>query len=192
MKKALAAFALTSALVIPSASFASAETVIQPVSSNQSEVTITNLGQSANDSLFASQSQAAVINKGSDTSVITPMSTDGQNIYYEFKDVSSNIWSDSSLPLHRSGSISLTLVQSTGSWLNPATVSYQFATKDGSKKSSVLQVVGNVDSKNTTLNFSDVPKGTASNPVFLIIVNKTPKNSAGNTMQIYGNGYTTG
>lgn len=190
MKKALTAFALTSALVLPSASFASAESVPQPVSNSQSEVKVTNLGQSANDALFASQFPGVINNN--DSNVIRPMSTDGQNLYYEFKQVSDNIWTDSNLPIHRSGTIKLTLVQSTGSWQHDATVTYQFATKDGSKKSSVIQVVGNIDSKNTTITFTDVPKGTASNPVFLVIVNKTPKNSAGNTMQIRGNGYTTG
>ncbi|MCP1133389.1 hypothetical protein NKT34_08810 [Paenibacillus polysaccharolyticus] len=84
MKKALVAIALTSALVIPSASFASAESIVQPTTSNQSEVQITNLGKNANDSFFASQSFKSIINRGGDASVISPMATDGENLYYEF------------------------------------------------------------------------------------------------------------
>lgn len=186
MKKALTAFALTSALVIPSASFASAETVIQPVSSNQSEVQITNLGQNANDAFFASQSPKEVINRGGDTSVISPMSTDGERLYYSFSGLTNYVWTDSNLPIHRSGAISITLVQTSGNSSYPAGVEYQFATKDGSKKSSVVRVVGNITDTNTTINFSDVPKGTASNPVFLLI----SKVSAG-SVSIRGNGTTS-
>jgi hypothetical protein len=167
MKKVLTAFALTAALVIPSASFASAESVIQQVSSVQSDVVITNLGKNANDDLFASLQETS-ITSGLNSNVIAPRATDGQNMSYTFSMISDFVWSSSNLPIHNSGNIDLKLVQYTTVSSNPATATYQFATKDGSKKSSVIQVSGELQSKNTTITFSDVPKGTKENPVYLI------------------------
>jgi hypothetical protein len=80
--------------------------------------------------------------------------------------------------------VPLTLVQTTDSSGIPAQVTYQFSNKSGTKKSSVIQVVGNLTSKSTTITFTDVPQGTASDPIYLIIVNKV-------SLPIRGNGYTS-
>ncbi|MGF6357073.1 hypothetical protein ABIE27_005012 [Paenibacillus sp. 4624] len=186
MKKALVAFTLTAALVIPSASFASAESIVQPVTSSQSEVQITNLGQNANDAFFASQSSKEVIHRGGDNYVISPMSTDGERLYYSFSGLTNYVWTDSNLPIHRSGAISITLVQTSGNSDQLAGVEYQFATKDGTKKSSVIRVVGNITDTNTTINFSDVPAGTSKKPVYLLIKKVSPGKDS-----IRGNGTTS-
>lgn len=140
------------------------------------------MGPDANDEYFAS-STTSLTDKSSQ-SIIRPMDTDGQNISYSFGPVKYDIWSKDPLPAHRSGKISLTLVQNTGPASKvPATATYQFSTKDGSLKSDVMTVYGNAN--NTTITFNNVPKGTSSKPVYLVIVNKTD-----DFREIWGNGYT--
>ncbi|MCL6661795.1 hypothetical protein [Paenibacillus amylolyticus] len=194
MKKILTALALTTALVIPSTSYASAESVTQPVSNDQSDVVITNLGGNTNYNWFSSL-QKQSIKGGLDSNTIVPMAgggTDGQNMNYDFSDTWSNVWSRSPLPAHRYGRINLTLVQSTGNDKYPATVMYTFRNKSGNKSSSSIQVVGNIDRTSTTITFYNVPQGTESDPIYLYIENLSKDNSAGKRPEIYGNGYTTG
>ncbi|MFB5674972.1 hypothetical protein ACE3NQ_18260 [Paenibacillus terreus] len=189
MKKQIAALLMSTSLVLPMAAVASAESsssddVLINATNSDSEVSITNLGPSGNDAYFASN--PSVFTDKSNDSIIKPMDTDGQNMSYKFSGVRSNIHSKDPLPVHRYGKISLTLVQTTGPASRvPAAATYQFATLDGSLKSDAILVDGEVTSPAKTITFSNVPKGTASKPVYLFIVNKTSDGR-----EISGNGYT--
>jgi ABC-type uncharacterized transport system permease subunit len=188
MKKQIAALLMSTSLVLPIAAVASADSSSidnssTAVSSSNSEVQVINLGTSGNDAYLASD--PPVLTDNSKKSIITPMDTDGQNISYSFRDVSNQVWSSSPLPIHRSGKISVTLVQDTYSSSKPARVNYQFITKDFKNKSDIIQVYGNIkDGDDTTITFYNVPKGTASNPVYLLIGNHS------DAEYISGNGYT--
>ncbi|TKH41894.1 hypothetical protein C1I60_21535 [Paenibacillus terrae] len=186
MKKQIAALLMSTSLVLPIAAVASAdsssiESASTAVSSSNSDVQVINLGTTGNDAYLASN--PPILTDNSKNSIITPMDTDGQNISYRFGNVSSQVWSSSPLPTHRSGKITLNVVQDTGSWGTPAVVNYQFLTKDFKKKSEVIQVNGNITGDATTITFYDVPQGTSSNPVYLFITNQTK-------LSISGNGYT--
>ncbi|AJW69190.1 hypothetical protein GMA19_01535 [Paenibacillus polymyxa E681] len=187
MKRQIATLLMSTSLVLSLASVASAESssIDNTSSAASSEVQVINLGTTGNDAYLSSSPQ--IITDDSN-SVITPMSTDGQNISYSFKKLSDQIFSSSPLPVHRYGNISLTVVQDSGISSIPADVNYQFLTKDYKKKSSVVKVYGNVNGK--TITFSDVPQGTASNPVYLLIGNHTGTDGDGYQIQISGNGYT--
>lgn len=107
-------------MVLPIASVASANnslidesttTVTAPIGEN--EPVIIDLGLTGNDDLFALNPLLAPVKwKDSssflNSSIITPMSTDGQNLNWDFYDVSSLVWS-TALPNHRYGSISAKL-----------------------------------------------------------------------------------
>ncbi|MET3212220.1 UNVERIFIED_CONTAM: hypothetical protein ABIC26_005242 [Paenibacillus sp. PvR008] len=184
MKKQIAALLMSTSLVLPIGAVASADSSSidnssAAVSSSNSEVQVINLGVTGNDAYLASN--PPVLTDKSNDHIITPLATDGQNISYDFYRVSDRIWASSPLPTYRSGKISLTLVQDTGISSKPAVVNYQFLTKDYNKKSEVIQVNGNVN--NQTITFYDVPQGTASNPVYLLIGNHSG-------YEISGNGYT--
>ncbi|MGP0577871.1 hypothetical protein ACTP13_12780 [Paenibacillus peoriae] len=186
MKRQIATLLMSTSLVLSLASVASADSssIDNTSSAASSEVQVINLGTTGNDAYLTSNPQVIT----ADNSVITPMDTNGQNISYSFRNVSDQIFSSSPLPVHRYGNISLTVVQDSGISSIPAEVNYQFLTKDYKKKSSVIKVYGNVNGK--TLNFSDVPQGTASNPVYLLIGNHTGTDGDGYQIKISGNGYT--
>ncbi|MBE0343828.1 hypothetical protein E4V51_27490 [Paenibacillus sp. 28ISP30-2] len=147
MKKQIAALLMSTSLVLPIGAVASADSSSidnssAAVSSSNSEVQVINLGTSGNDAYLASN--PPLLTDNSNNSIITPMSTDGQNMSYSFSNVSSLVWSRSPLPTHRYGKISLKVVQDTGSRSTPAVANYQFLTKDYKNKSEVIQVNGNV------------------------------------------------
>lgn len=114
---------------------------------------------------------------------ISPLSTDGRNISYDFYALEKHIWVGP-LPTSTYGTVPLTVVQYTPKWFNDADITYQFSTKDGSKKSSVKEVIGDLESTSKTITFNDVPQGTSDKPVYLVIVNKSGAIA-------YGNGYTS-
>lgn len=189
MKKQIAALLMSTSLVLPMTAVASAnsspaEDVSVTEISSDTEVTITNLGPSASDAFFASNPSTFTDNYSSP--IISPMDTDGQNISYEFDDVSYYVWSKDPLPTHRYGKIKLTVVQTTNIKDTSAVVEYQFTTKDGKKKSEAIQVVGNLTKKSQTITFYDVPQGTKDNPVYLLITNRTDGD-----VLVDGNGYTS-
>ncbi|MEC4565300.1 hypothetical protein L8C07_05035 [Paenibacillus sp. CMAA1739] len=182
MKRQIATLLMSTSLVLSLASVASADSssIDNTSSADSSEVQVINLGTTGNDAYLPSTPETITDNTNS---VITPMSTDGQNISYSFRGVDDHIWSSSPLPIHRSGKISLTLVQESIR-SEPAIVNYQFMTKDYKNKSEVIQVNGNIKGGDErTITFYDVPKGTADNPVYLYIGNHTG-------YPISGNGYT--
>ncbi|MGG1672986.1 hypothetical protein ACIFOE_20565 [Paenibacillus sp. NRS-1783] len=191
MKKKIAALLMSTSLVLPIAAVASAdsssiESASTAVSSSNSDVQVINLGTTGNDAYLASN--PPVLSDKSNDHIVTPLATDGQNISYSFRKVTDKLWSSSPLPTHRSGKITLTIVQDSGISSMPAVVNYQFLTKDYQKKSEVIQVNGNVNSK--TITFYDVPQGTANNPVYLLIGNHSGNDGSGYPIQISGNGYT--
>jgi len=49
--------------------------------------------------MFASMPKKPIINKGSDSGLITSMLTDGENLYYEFSGLTNDLWTDSNLPI---------------------------------------------------------------------------------------------
>lgn len=172
MKKQVLATLFSLSLAIPLATTASASNVTE-----NSNITITNLGNTGGVSFLNSNDNQS--------SSISPMATDGKNISYEFSYVEGTIWSSSPLPTNRSGTVTLHVVQRAVGGKGPAVVNYQFSTKDYKQQSSVIQVNGDLTSNSSTITFTNVPKGTASNPVYLYIGNHT------SNAQISGNGYTS-
>ncbi|MEC0169852.1 hypothetical protein [Paenibacillus graminis] len=204
MKKQAIALLLSSAMVLPIAAVASADssqTDVKPTVTSAVETApvaadepiVINLGPHGNDEFLALNPSSPVEWKDASrflsSGVISPLGTDGQNINWDFYDVSDKIWS-TALPVHRSGSITLKLVQTTGT-STPASINYQFSTKDYTIQSDVVQVNGNVSSPATTITITNVPQGTASKPLYLLIGNHT-YNSSGNKVNVQGNGYTIG
>ncbi|MEJ9165210.1 hypothetical protein, partial [Paenibacillus graminis] len=159
MKKQAIALLLSSAMVLPIAAVASADssqTDVKPTVTSAVETApvaadepiVINLGPHGNDEFLALNPSSPVEWKDASrflsSGVISPLGTDGQNINWDFYDVSDKIWS-TALPVHRSGSITLKLVQTTGT-STPASINYQFSTKDYTIQSDVVQVNGNVSS----------------------------------------------
>ncbi|WP_307591182.1 hypothetical protein [Paenibacillus wynnii] len=155
------------------------------------EPIVINLGKHGNDEYIPLNPMSAVEWKDAssflNSGVITPMSTDGQNIDWNFFDVNDRVWS-TALPIHRYGSITIKLVQTSGT-STPASINYQFSTKDYTIQSDVVQVNGNVSSPATTITITHVPQGTAAKPLYLLIGNHT-YNSSGTKINVSGNGYT--
>jgi hypothetical protein len=199
MKKQALALALSATMVLPFAAVASADssqtdvntTANSAVAENapvvEDEFIVINLGKHGNDEFLALNPLPPVEWKDASgflySGLIAPRSTDGQNIDWNFFDVSDKVWT-SALPIHRSGSITIKVVQNTGT-PTLADINYQFSTRDYTKQSDVSKVVGNITSPAATITITNVPKGTASNPLFLLIGNHTG-------VKVSGNGYTIG
>lgn len=204
MKKKAIAMLLSSAMVLPVASVTSANTsvtvdvtptttVVEAAPVVQDELVITDLGKIDPKSYLEINPLSPVEWKDAsrflNIGVITPMATDGQNLNWDFYDVESLVWS-TQLPAHRSGSINIKLVQNSGSSSAPATITYQFVSKDYSTYSSAVRVVGNISSPATSITIQNVPSGNPK-PMFLLIKNST-RNSSDQSVKVRGNGYTTG
>jgi len=193
MKKQLFALAMSTALIVPTTTSVFAETAPVANESNSeatidsSNVVITTLPPEAGKILPSTNESGFQFSKSAGT--FTPQSTDGQNLFFDYGPVSNQVRS-TALPAHRSGQISLKLVQTTLDNSNQAYVQYQFANQSGSKKSSVIAVSGNISSPARNITFTNVPKGTASDPIYLYITNAIPKNSGGYRPSITGNGQT--
>ncbi|OME28893.1 hypothetical protein BSK63_23570 [Paenibacillus odorifer] len=186
-------------MVLPFTAVASADsnqtdvntTVISAVA--EDEPIVINLGKHGKDEFLALNPLPPVEWKDASgflySGLIAPRSTDGQNIDWNFSDVNDKVWT-SALPIHRSGSITIKLVQTTGT-STKATVNYQFITDDYTIKSDVVQVVGNISSPATTITITNVPKGTALKPLKLLIGNHS-YNASNIKVNVQGNGYTIG
>ena len=180
MKKKVVSLLMSSVLMLSVGAVASADSSPATTVDSQSGVTITYLPPSSTDSYFASL--AKEVNNGD---IISPMSTDGRNLQYDFYSVTSNVWSSSNLPLSTYGVVPMHLVQTTGNSKNQADVSYQWCSKDFTVKSSAIRISNNISNPNLKVTFYDVPQGTTSKPMYLYIIN----HSTGG-YSISGNGYT--
>ncbi|GLI04416.1 hypothetical protein YDYSG_04460 [Paenibacillus tyrfis] len=181
-KKVVLCLALTSvvsAFSIVGGASATATTAATAATTTES-VTITDLGPNANDALFASI--ASQSNNQNDM-IIKPLATDGRNISYSFAQVSTFVKTDA-LPTSTYGTVPLKLVQYTPSKSSVASFTYQFSNISGTKKTTVQQVTADIESPAETLTFYNVPEGTASDPIYLFIVQKGTDNFN------FGNGYT--
>ncbi|KZE65196.1 hypothetical protein AV545_04530 [Paenibacillus jamilae] len=162
MKKQIAVFLMSTSLILPIGAVASAE----QVSPSSSPDIIPN----------------EVISTSRD---VSPTATDGNNINWDFMRVSDFVKS-TPLPIHRSGTVTVHFVQNSNNSSYPAVVTYQFVSQDGVKRSTAIQRTGNFTDTAGTITFTNVPKGTEDNPIYLHIINNT-----GHNIQIWGNGYTT-
>ncbi|WDM23485.1 hypothetical protein [Paenibacillus polymyxa] len=92
MKRQIATLLMSTSLVLSLASVASADSssIDNTSSAASSEVQVINLGTTGNDAYLPSTSQTLTDNSNY---VITPMSTDGQNMSYSFRKLSDQIFS---------------------------------------------------------------------------------------------------
>jgi hypothetical protein len=178
-KKVVLCLALTSVVsafsIVGGASAADTTTT---ATTTPGSVTVTDLGKNA---IFSSNASQA---KDQDSIIIRPMATDGRNISYDFAHVSNFVKTDA-LPTSTYGSVPLKIVQWTPSSSTIAAFEYQFSNASGTKTSTAKEVVGDIQTSSYTLYFTDVPQGTASDPIYLYI------RQAGTDNNNYGNGYTT-
>lgn len=133
-----------------------------------------------NTATTVTDSQSPIING---TNLVTPYSSDGVNIYIKYTEVDGFIRS-SALPLKTYGTVPLTFIQNCLA-NQTAEVSYHFANASGTKKSSVFQVKGNYTSTAGFHTFTDVPQGTASDPIYLYVINKTGYTIYGNANTLF-------
>ncbi|OAB46530.1 hypothetical protein [Paenibacillus antarcticus] len=191
MKKQIVSLLMSSVLVLSIAGVASADggNLTSPLANSTSATTshssiAIDLGPNANDDLFASGAISNYINSQKNHTNVSQRATDGRNMSYTYNNLYNFITTDF-LPLQTYGNVPLQVVQTSDSTTYKANVTYQFANESGTKRSTVFQIPGNITETAQLMSFTNVPQGTASDPIYLIIVNKTA-----NALKIRGNGHT--
>ncbi len=178
MKRNATTLILSLSIFLSSMTMVSAQSSTENTYSTNSVTNPTVLNPVAPGSFNSPLTPTQVKNAG-----IGILATDGQNISYSFNNLTNRIVSNSPLPAHRYGTISLTIVQDTGLRQSPADITYRFMSTDGSLASSSVQVTGNENGKKITI--TNVPKSTSGKPIYLFIFN-----NRSDQLITSGNGYT--
>ncbi|WP_322907672.1 hypothetical protein [Paenibacillus campi] len=178
MKKNAATLILFVSIFLSSMSMVSAQSSTENTYNTNSATNPTVLNPVTPGSFNSPLTPAPTKNSG-----IGILATDGQNMSYSFNNLTNRIISNSPLPGHRYGTISLNIVQDTGLRQSPADITYRFMSTDGSLASSSVQVAGNINGK--TITIRNVPKATSDKPIYLFIFN-----NRSDKLITSGNGYT--